>query len=364
MLFRLPLLLALAWLFCAPVAAVSAEVVLLHSESGPTRWNQRLGEGLTRELGDAAAVRQVFLKADGTDEDAYDEVYRKLAEALAGDAPEVVVADGPVAFAFARKYGGLLFGQAPTIFCGMARPDPQEMAECGACTGIPEGYAVKGSVDLIFAMRPDTRLVVAVADGGPETVPFMDAVNLAMKSHFDRAQVMFPGFEPGDERRLSLKELGDTLASVPSTGAVLFLGFGEDRDGNPVSDEELAALIRERAAAPVYLLSDGLLGSGAVGGLLVTARDVGADAARLAKRVLGGESVSEMLPQATRPKLHFDGTALARYGMKAPEGAEVINPPVGRVEERSVLPVTGLAWAMGLAFAVALLMLLRRRYRP
>ncbi|MGE4422440.1 MAG: ABC transporter substrate-binding protein [Pseudodesulfovibrio sp.] len=360
--FRLLSVFALAWVLflCGP--ALAAEVLLLHSGSGPTPWNQRLASGLIEGLGSAASVRQAFLKANGTDEDAYDDVYRRLSEALAGDAPGAVVAEGPVAFAFARKYLNL-FPDAPLIFCAMARPDPGELAECGNCTGLSTTSAVRENVDLIFAMRPDTRLVVAITDRTPGSDRLMERVNQAMRPYLDRAQIMFPGFEAGDDRGLDLHGLGDTLASVPSTGAVLFLGFSEDRDGNPVSDEELATLIRERAASPVYMVSDAVFGSGAVGGWMIPAKNVGADAARVALRVLGGEDVREMLPRPTKPVLRFDGTALARYGLKAPDKAELINPPAGKVEERPILPVTGLAWAVGLAAAIALIVCLRRRYR-
>ncbi|XXJ21527.1 ABC transporter substrate-binding protein [Desulfovibrio caledoniensis] len=360
--FRLLPVLTLAWVlaFCAP--ALAAEVLLLHSGPGPTPWNQRLASGLIEGLGSAASVRQTFLKGDGADEDAYDDVYRQLSEALAGDAPEAVVAQGALAFAFARKYADL-FPDAPVVFCAMDRPAPEILSLCDNCTGLSMPVPVRENVDLIFAMRPETRLVVAITDHTPGAVRLRERVDQAMRPYLDRAQIMFPGFEAGDDRGLDIHTLGDTLASVPSTGAVLFLGFSEDRDGNPVTDETLAALIRERAASPVYLAGDAVFGSGAVGGWMIPAKSVGADAARVVLKVLDGENPGEMLPRLTRPVLRFDGTALARFGLKAPDKAELINPPAGKVEERPILPVTGLAWGLGLAAAIALVAFLRRRYR-
>jgi hypothetical protein len=346
--------------FCAP--ALAAEVLLLHSGPGPTPWNQRLASGLIEGLGSAASVRQTFLKGDGADEDAYDDVYRRLSEAPAGDAPEAVVAQGALAFAFARKYADL-FPDAPVVFCAMDRSAPEILSRCENCTGLSMPVPVRENVDLIFTMRPETRLVVAITDRTPGAVRLRERVDQAMRPYLDRAQIMFPGFEAGDDRGLDIHTLGDTLASVPSTGAVLFLGFSEDRDGNPVTDETLAALIRERAASPVYLAGDAVFGSGAVGGWMIPAKSVGADAARVVLKVLDGENPGEMLPRLTRPVLRFDGTALARFGLKAPDKAELINPPAGKVEERPILPVTGLAWGLGLAAAIALIAFLRRRYR-
>ncbi|WP_319582835.1 hypothetical protein [uncultured Pseudodesulfovibrio sp.] len=353
---------ALAWTLALCGPAYSASILLLHSDSEPTPWNQRLAAGLTEGLGKAASVRQAFLKADGTDEDAYYDVYRKLSEDLTGDEPDAVVAQGNLAFAFARKYADL-FPDAPLVFCAMARPEPEILSQCENCTGLSSAEPVRENVDLIFAMRPETRLVVAIADRTPGSARLMDRVNQAMRPYLDRAQIMFPGFEAGDDHGLDLQTLGDTLASVPSHGAVLFLGFSEDRDGNPISDEDLAVLIRERAASPVYLAGDALFGTGAVGGWMIPARTLGESAARVVLKILGGENANEMLPRPTKPILRLDGTALARFGLKAPKDAEVLNPPAGTVEERPILPVTGVVWALGLAAAVALAVLLRRRYR-
>lgn len=360
--FRFTALLCLACLFrlCAP--ALAADVLLIHSGPIPTPWNQRLASGLIEGLGSRAGVQQAFLPSDSADEDAFDEVYGKLSEAMAERTPDAVVTEGDIAFAFARKYRDL-FPNAPLIFCAMDRPNPRELSECGNCTGIPTTCSVRENVNLIFTMRPDTRLLVAIVDNAPDSAPIREAVNRAMEPYLDRAQIMFPGFEAGDEHELNLEELGDTLASVPPSGAVLFLRFAAERNGAPVSNEQISDLIRARAASPIFLVNDAAFGSGAVGGLMVPAKDVGESAARVAMKVLNGEDVREMLPVSTEPVMRFDGTALARFGLHAPDGAEVVNPPAGKVEERSVLPVTGLAWTLGVAGIVGLAMLIRRRPR-
>jgi hypothetical protein len=211
-------------------------------------------------------------------------------------------------------------------------------------------------------MRPATRLVVAVADNAEESRPLMDAANKAMGKYADRAQVLFPGFEPGNDRKLDLDLLGETLASVPSDGVVLLLDYSEEPDETPVSDGQLEALFREKIASPVFVMRDAWPDSGVVGGLMISGVDAGRDAAGLVRRALGGEPVREMLPRPTAPSLRFDGTALARFGLQVPEQAGVVNTPQA-VEESPALPVTGLAWGFGLAAVVGLFVYLRR-YRP
>ncbi|MCJ2165190.1 MULTISPECIES: hypothetical protein [unclassified Pseudodesulfovibrio] len=357
----LRLLIILGSLSLFPVPAAARDLVLLlHSESNPSAWTQDVATGLTAELNDSADVRQIFLQARSMDEDAFDDVFERLSQELAGVTPLAVVANGETAFAFARKYGDDLFPGAAVIFCSMGRPDTRVLTQSGNCTGIPMEFDLKGSVDLIFSMCPGINLVVAIADASHSATPLMEDVRLAMQQYTDRAQIMFPGFEPGDDNGLDVKTLAETLSSVPSSGAVLFLGFAEDREGNPVSDEELSGLFRSHGTSPIFVVRDAWPDSGVLGGWMISGRTIGRDAARLVTRIGQGEAVQEMLPEPTRPELRFDGTALTRFGLKAPPGAEITNQPVRHVVDESALPVSGLAWVFGLAALVALLYGIRR----
>ncbi|WP_316896437.1 hypothetical protein [Pseudodesulfovibrio indicus] len=360
--FRLLAILPLLCLLCAPALAAPAQVALLHSDRSSTPWTDAVAAGLAEGLGADGEVRRVFVRPESESEDAYDDMFEALSAELAGYSAQYVVADGEIAFAFARKYGPLLFPNAPVVACSLPEADAGDMALCTDCAAIPMGYDIPASVDLIFAMRPATRLVVAVADNAEESRPLMDAANKAMGKYADRAQVLFPGFEPGNDRKLDLDLLGETLASVPSDGVVLVLDYSEEPDETPVSDGQLEALFREKIASPVFVMRDAWPDSGVVGGLMISGVDAGRDAAGLVRRALGGEPIREMLPRPTAPSLRFDGTALARFGLQVPEQAGVVNTPQA-VEESPALPVTGLAWGFGLAAVVGLFVYLRR-YRP
>jgi hypothetical protein len=242
----------------------------------------------------------------------------------------------------------------------MGRPDTRVLTQSGNCTGIPVEFDLQASVDLIFSMCPGTNLVVAIADGSQSTAPLMEKVRLAMQQYTDRAQIMFPGFEPGDDNGLDKKTLAETLSSVPSSGVVLFLNFAEDREGAPVTDEELSALFQSHGASPIFVVRDAWPDSGVLGGWMISGQTIGRSVARLVTRISRGEAVQEMLPEPTRPELRFDGTALAKFGLKAPAGAETTNQPARHVAEDSALPVSGLAWALGLTILVALLYGVRR----
>ena len=360
---ELSFVLVLILFFAYPAHA--AGIVVLHSESGPTPWTQKLVEGLTSELGGGVLVRQEYLGGENGNEDHYDAEYERLALVPASTTPIAVITSGKTAFAFMRKYRDDLFTGAPVLFCSMPRPEPGMLSQCGDCSGIPLEPDVRNTVDLIFDLRPDTRLVVGIMDSTPASQLLRKKMEAAMEPYMDRAQFIFPGHEPGDDTGLNMKTLATVASSVPISGAVLFLGFHEDKTGKPVNEEQAVRLLSERSAAPVFVLTDTWVGKGVLGGLVATGEAQGRALARLVSRIQAGEPPQEMLPQPTLPQLVADATVLARFGIDARQvlllsGALIVNEPAHPDEQGDIRPSGILTAVLGLIFFVGLLYLLRR----
>lgn len=351
-------------LLLIPTLAISGEpleVILLHSESSPTEWTKSFASGLEEGLESIAEVHQEFLGQEDMDEDDFDTVFHQLLQAHRR--PLAVVTDGRIAFAFARKYGQELFPDAPVIFCSIPRPAPYILSSCKNCTGLPVEYSIQAVVDLIFNLRPETQTVVGIADGTTQGKARMEAVTKAMCPYMDRAQLIFPGHETGDEAGLDLDGLSTVLSSIPSRGVTLFLGFSEDREGEPVLDESMAATLKTRISSPTFVLDDAFMGTGIVGGLMISGKTVGLDAARLVDRILHGANVQEMLPQPVHSELILDGKALARFGISAPDKATIVNPPEVVAEAENAIPANAAGWGVGIILCVGLFFLFRR-YKP
>ncbi|BCS88998.1 hypothetical protein PSDVSF_22400 [Pseudodesulfovibrio sediminis] len=330
--------------------------MILHSEALPTQWTHNIESGLSNTLGNETSIRQEFLGGDTLDEDHFEEVFEQLAQ-KPPSSPLAVVANGETAFAFARKFGEDLFPGVPVIFCSMDWPDPTVLNQCGPCTGVPLKQDIAANLELIFTLKPDTRLVVVISDDQRRTL--RATTDSAMKPYMDRAQILFPGYEPGDNAGLSLAIMGDVLASVPEAGVVLFLGYTEDGQGNMVENQQIVSLIERRSVSPVFLITDTLLGSGAVGGVVVSGTAVGRKVADIILDIRSGQAVNEMLPEPVPTEVVLDGTALARFGMTAIPGACVVNAPEQAPDEQG-LSASWIALA-ALAF-LGCLLLAGRRY--
>ncbi|QGY39610.1 hypothetical protein GM415_05580 [Pseudodesulfovibrio cashew] len=340
--------------WCRP--ALAAEVVLLHSTAEPDAWTEAVGSGLRQALDGVAEVGELYPGTPLDDEDRiagrFDEISRRWADRPVA----AVVTDGPTAFAFIRKYREDLFAGAPVVYCGTPRPEPEYLRQCGECAGVPLEYAVRETVDLIYALRPETSLVAGIMDGSPKSVRLRRRLEAAMALRGREAALIFPGHEPGDDRGLDPSSLADVAMGMPGLGVVLVLSVQQDNAGNPLSVSQAVKILTEKSVAPVYVLSRDLVGAGALGGVVVRGEDQGRAAGNLVRRALVGERLGEMLAEAPSAVAVADLSVMARLGMSAdalPSGAERLNALPTTKEPEGLSPA-----GAGVAFLAAVVLVL------
>ena len=323
-------LVALCFLAGTCLPARAAQTVLLHSAAAPDGWTRSVLRGLCPGGGtDDCPVAEIFLGPPQADEDEVEARFEQLCPDWRGAEPDAVIADGPLAFAFVRKYRGELFGAAPVVRIGLADAGEDLDGQCGRCAGVDLRLDVAATVDLIFRLRPRTSMVVGITDDAVENEPLREAVEAAMGPYQDRARLLFPGQEPGDDGGLDSGTLATVASSVPVAGAVLYLGFSRDNAGNDVDEGEVVRTLVRRSAAPVFVLTDRFLGEGVLGGVVARGEDQARLAASLAER-LRRDPADTPQPESAPAVTMADLTVLARFGIPAdrlPQGALGVNPP-------------------------------------
>jgi len=340
-------------------SCLAGEVALLHSAGVADGWTRSVARGLCAGDDPACRVSEIFLGDASEGEEFFEARHDLLCPDWCGRTPDAVVADGEVAFAFVRKYRGELFGDAPVVYLGMPRPEAGLLEQCGRCSGVPLRLGVEGTVDLIFRLRPETSIVVALMDDDVDNEALRARVEAAMESHLDHARLIFPGHEPGDDGGLDESDLASVAGSVPVGGAVLLLNFALDKAGNPVDEAGCARMVARRSQAPVYVLTDRFLGDGVLGGVVAVGEDQAREAAALTARLR--EGAGEVASQGVNPRAVVDLTVLARFGIPAdrlPEPCAGINP-VDPPENASALGAAG-TWLSALILALPAWLLIRR----
>ena len=357
--FLIPL--AILGLLVPSPCAAALDVLLLHGGASPTRWTDEVAAGIAEETDNPTGIQREYLDGPTGDAEQIHAISRQLAKRLTAPV-EAVIATDETAWAFVTKYREELFPSAAVILTGPDRIDPDRLALCGDCVALPLEFDLGKNLDLIFAMRPETRLVVGITDGSPSGLAAATALERVVSGYGKEVETIFPGHEPGDDGGLDLAGLARVLSEIPGRSAVILLRFREDNTGKPVSDEQLFRILETRISSPLFVLIDKALGSGAVGGVLVTGRETGRQAVRLVRRILAGESAREMLPKPVPAETVLDGLALARYGMTPPPGATVVNAPDATDASDQITEGFATMTTAGL-LAFAVLLFLFRRYR-
>src|SRR5262245_26848028 len=135
-------------------------------------------------------------------------------------------------------------------------------------------------------------------------------------------------FELIDLTDLSLAELRRRLTELPGDSAVVYVGFSTDVTGERYLPAEASRIVAEAANRPTFVDTETYIGTGSVGGPVISPSGIGRVAARFALRILDGEKASD-IPISNREEILrpvFDWRQLQRWGIsesRLPVGSEI-----------------------------------------
>jgi signal transduction histidine kinase len=185
-----------------------------------------------------------------------------------------------------------------------------------------------------FTFRHQLQDIVATADA---LIPGLKRVVLAgsrierggwRQDFLDDLPDVRARFEVIDLTGLSLAELRQRLTELPGDSAVVYVGFSTDVTGEHYLPAEASQLVAEAANRPTFGDSETFIGTGIVGGPVISPGGIGRVAARFALRILDGENASD-IPITNREEILtsvFDWRQLQRWGIsenRLPLGSEI-----------------------------------------
>lgn len=125
----------------------------------------------------------------------------------------------------------------------------------------------------------------------------------------------------------TFKELKDTLASLPETTAVFFIPVTQDHEGTSIFPKQLLTEIALISTAPIYSCWETLIGTGCIGGEMLSAQ-------KTAQELLGGLQTylekGKFDSSYTISQTVADWTAVRKYELSTdviPSDARIVNKP-------------------------------------
>lgn len=354
-------LLMTLFLCSAAFADDTRHVLIVHSFHQGREWSDHITQGIQSVFEPFEQDIQLhfeYMDSLRCTSDACDAALAALTHAkLEATRFDVVIASGLPALRFTRRHAIKPATGSPVVFCGVAHfptmvPDHPEI-------GVVADVDHQATLKLMLALHPHCRRIVVIADA-----PFFhNAAGEALEQSLTavRQQVLvsvWPVTDPGG--------LPARLVGLDAQDLVYLPAGAPQAVAEAQSAADIEQLVVRWSPVPIYSSIDHAFGKGIVGGMITSGVSQGEHAARLALRILSGQSVNQVPAVLDDPNQYmFDGQVLRRFQIKAsqlPAGSRIIHlPPPPWARYAFVL--AALAAAVALVSIVLMLQLLRQKKR-
>lgn len=254
---------------------------------------------------------------------------------------DVVILGDDAALLFAMKYQEELFDGIPLIFEGVNDDDLVAVAgENPYITGVIEKLSVEKNIELGLAINPGAKRVVAVLD---DTITG-EAERQRFYSYADK----FPDlvFSEINASELPTSRLRQAMRSVSQDSILIYVVMADDASGKQYTNQEALELLASLAKVPVLRMVEGGIGTGILGGNVVSMYESGRLAAQMAMDIIEGADITEMEVVMDSPNVYWvDAQVMEKFDISMsvlPEGATIYNESISFFQRYKAVLLPGM----------------------
>jgi signal transduction histidine kinase len=252
--------------------------------------------------------------------DSYDAGLRQFLREKYRDKPiDVIVAVGSATLERVLDWRTELWPGIPVVFTLVERADFERLKPSPDVTGSFVQVRLADAITAARAVVPGLNTIALVGGSWDRQVVFQ---------HWkDEIQTATAGLSVIDIVGLTMDETRNRVAALPDHSAIVYSAIYSDREGIFYPPATALSLIAAKANRPIVVASETFLTAGGIGGYVLLPNVLGADAARLALRILNGEPPSDIpskLTESVRPV--FNWKQMQRWSVHEsdlPQGSEV-----------------------------------------
>lgn len=343
-------------IFGRTVHAADGEKRVLFISSYSYAWEQTQLqiEGIKAGLDADVVLDYEFMDTKRVDtEESMQMFYEGLAYRMSMVEPyDVVILGDDAALRFAMEHQEDLFAGIPLIFEGVNDEDlAAEAVARPMITGVLERLSVDKNIEFGLKINPGAKRVVAILDdtitGQAERKRYYSCAERFPQLEFDEINV-------SESRNFTLRY---NLGNLQEDTILIYIVMTEDVEGRRYTDKQAISLITECATVPTLRMVDGGIGTGLLGGNVVSMRKSGEIAAKMAMDVMNGMSVDtfELVTDSAQTYC-ADALVMEKFGISMsvlPEGTEIINKKSNFFERNREAMVPGICLILILGAVVA-----------
>ena len=320
----------LTCMLCKPgVLASTAEkpvpkrILVIFAFKQAVPWAHRIEESLRAALVSKSPF-PIELNVEHADcprhpEEAY---LRKVAEfyryKYSGQKVDLILALGDESAELLIEYSGELFGDIPVVLV-TSETLPRSLMKPNMTT-LEWGWDFEKTIAFIPDLLPQTKHLFLIS--GTSTTD-RTVRNVALKS-LSKSDVRFNIQYITD---FATSEMLAKVTHLPKDSAIFFLSVLSDANDEHFVSRDLMHLVSKKANVPTFGMADTYLGHGIVGGNLLSAENQGKRFAKIAVKLLSGESVKGMELKGIDTLPMFDWRQLKRWSIdekRLPPGSIVL----------------------------------------
>jgi len=241
---------------------------------------------------------------------------------------DIIIVSDNDALNFIQEYRNELFGNIPVVFCGINGIETVDLKQKNI-TGVIENFDVVNTLKIARKLDPDKKRMIIFGDDSVTGHAIANQVK-------QQVRIFDPGLDVEVWVSLSLEETKERIKRLPKDTFLFFTPWYQTIKGRFYTTEEVMTEIYAHSSIPMYTCWEFLLGHGVVGGSLLSGSQHGETAAKMALRILHGES-PDSIPIKREPVgvYMFDYKVMERLNIDQqllPKGSIIINSPAAFYE--------------------------------
>ena len=234
--------------------------------------------------------------------------------------PDLIVLHGLSTNEYMAKHGTLAFPGVPAIYTAYAFDREKTATFPFLYTGVVAPFDINQAIDTIVQVQPNTRKIYLILGASEDEQKVTSQYKRELAARKTKQEFIWLN-------NLPLDELLQTVQSLEPQSAIQFINFHRDVRGNVFIPAQILRRIAQTANVPLYGTLQTHMGTGAVGGQLISFTAMGAQAAEIGVSLFAGKpqgmisaDVSELTEKV------FDWRALNRWNLderSLPENSRV-----------------------------------------
>ena len=230
-----------------------------------------------------------------------------LREKYSARPPDAVLVVGDTTLAFMLRFRDRLFPSVPVVYAAVTQSMIQSIPNLPPdVVGVPITYDITGTARLALQLHPHATHLVIVA--GVSNTDAFSTLLLRPEVTSGLGNVKAE-YLVG----LALPALQQRLRELTSDSVVLTFGFFRDGDGRSYFPHDAAVLIAAASAAPVYTPFETFMGTGIVGGRMLSFEQMGRQGGQIVARLFDADPDWRRMPPALPSVTQVDWRQIQRW---------------------------------------------------